>query len=168
LRADFTTFAASILLSKVMAEENSKFNDFLEKIKFKYRVSITNEDTLEELRQYHLSRLSMFLIVSSFAVICFIIISLIILYSPLRGYLPGYTDTKARTELIHNVIRIDSLSNQLEMQQQYLDAVRSVISGEIKLDSITPIDSIVKLNTEHILLEKSEKEQEFIDNYEGN
>jgi len=150
-----------------MAEKNSKFKDFLEKIKYKYRLSIINEDTLEEVRYFRLSRLSIFLLASSFAVLCFIIISLIILYSPLRGYLPGYTDTKTRTEMIHNALRLDSLATQVEIQAKYLDAVRGVITGDIKVDNIMPIDSIVKLNTENISLEKSEKEDEFIKNYDA-
>ncbi|MDR1699455.1 MAG: hypothetical protein LBR75_06510 [Prevotellaceae bacterium] len=149
-----------------MAKKDSKFSKFWAKIRFKYRLSIIDEDTLEEVRHFHLSRLSIFLLTASFAVVYFVVISLIILYTPLRVYLPAHTDEKTRTELINSAIRLDSLAAQVEIQAKYLEAVRGVIKGDIKMDSIVPIDSVVKLNTENILLEKAEKEEEFIQNYD--
>ncbi len=148
-----------------MAGRN-KLTGFWQKMRFKYRLSIIDEDTLEEVRHFRLSRLSLFLLASSLAVAYFVFISLIIIYTPLRVYLPEQSDTKMRIELINSAIRLDSLATQVEIQAQYLDAVRSVITGNVKLDSIVPIDSIVKINTENISLEKSEKEAEFIKNYD--
>jgi len=147
-----------------MAEKHTKIKDFLEKIRFKYRLAVINEDTLEEVRYFRLSRLSLFVLASSLAVIYFVIISLVIIFTPLRNYLPQ-TDTRTRSELINNAIRLDSLATQVEIQTRYLDVVRGVITGDIKIDSIMPIDSIVRIHTENISLERSEREAEFIKNH---
>lgn len=139
---------------------------FWDKIRFKYRVSILNENTLEEAWHARLSRISVFVWVCLLILITFGILTLLILYTPLKHYLPGYGDTSIRAELLDESMKVDSLARQLAMQSEYLSVLQGIVSGELKTDSVMPLDSIALQQRAHIQLEKSKIEQEFCENFE--
>lgn len=142
------------------------FNRFLRKMRFKYRVSILNENTLTETWSAHLSRMSVFLFLFAFAMITFIILTVLILSTPVRYYLPGFSDSVDRSEVLQISAKVDSLVNQLEKQAAYIEAVKGAISGKIKPDSIPPIDSVQFIHRTQDFLEKSKEIEQFEKNYE--
>ena len=54
-----------------MEIKNEGLKSFLQKMRFRYRVSVLNENSLEETRNLGLSRLSVFLVASSLFVFTF-------------------------------------------------------------------------------------------------
>ncbi len=146
--------------------KKSQLKAFLEKIKFKYKVSILNENTLEETFHIRLSRFNVFLITCSIIVICFTLASLLILKTPLKQFLPGYESTAVRAEYIHTSILVDSLDEVLLKQNQFIDVMKNVISGNIKPEKAQHLDSITEQKREELLLEKPEKEKEFCEKFE--
>ena len=88
--------------------------EFMEKMGFKYRISIINENTLEEIWHTRLSRFSVVLFVTGFFLLTFIFLTLIIFATPLRHYLPGFEDSGNRAVIVQQSIRVDSLENQLQ------------------------------------------------------
>lgn len=139
---------------------------FIQKIRFKYRISILNENTLEESWHIRLSRFSVFMMASSFMLFTFILMTILIFTTPLRSYLPGYGDAGNRSTIIKNSMRADSLFRQIEMQKGYVSILKQIIVGDIKPDSIASLDSVQLKERAQVLLEKSKLEQEFVDNYE--
>lgn len=134
--------------------------------RFKYKVLILNENTLEEVFHVRLSRLSVFLYGGLLAAIAFVLISLLILYTPLKFFLPGASDVAIRSQLIAEAARVDSLSQHIYLQKLQVDAMKDIIQGAIPIDSIIPLDS-VKLDTwAKISLDKSEREQVFCETFE--
>ena len=75
-----------------MANKKSSSKTLWQKLLFRYCVSILNENTLTETFHIRLSRLSVFLIISAFAIISFLLLSVLIFITPIKHYLPGYTD----------------------------------------------------------------------------
>ncbi len=73
-----------------MKKKGSKFKSFLQKIRFQYRVSVLNENTLEESWHVRLSRFSVFMFASTFVLLTFILLTILIFTTPIRHYLPGY------------------------------------------------------------------------------
>lgn len=144
----------------------AQIQDFLEKIKFKYKVSILNENTLEETFHIRLSRLNVFLATCTFIAICFIINSLLIIKTPLKQFLPGYENSIVRAEFIQNAITVDSLYNEVKKQNNYIKVMQSVIAGDIKVEKVVPLDSLALKKREEVLMTKSEKEKEFCENFE--
>ena len=143
-----------------------KKKTFIERFRFKYRVSILNENTLEEAWHARMSRMSVFMWTGLLMTFTFVILTLFILYTPLKYYLPGFSDsTSVRSEIMQEAFRIDSLTREMELQSQYVAVVRSIVSGEISVDSI-PSDSILMKERALISLEKSKLEQDFSDKYE--
>lgn len=145
--------------------EESKSRKFWNKLRFTYRVSILNEKTLSESFHLRLSRLSVFLILCAFALVSFALLSLLIFLTPIKHYLPGYTDSSIRTELVNEVLYVDSISEQLSLQEWQLASIKNIISGEISADSVT-IDSLKMVDWKSLNLDKSEQEKKFCKNFE--
>jgi len=141
-------------------------SDFMEKMRFKFRISITNENTLEETWYTRLSRLNVVLFLTGIFLLTFILLTLLIYTTPLRNYLPGYGDSGNRTAIVQQSIRADSLQHQVELMNAYLQVLKENIVGNPDVDSIQTFDSdtLKKRATEFIA--KSKREARFVKQYE--
>jgi hypothetical protein len=137
-----------------------------ENLRFKYKLSILNENTLEEVWFIRLSRLRVYLLSFLLLVVLFFVNTFLLLKTPLKKYTPGYTNSDLRTELIQQSIKSDSLIKEFEVRQEYINAIKSLMIGDIKIDKILPIDSLALKEREKNFIEKSKKEKEFCENFE--
>jgi hypothetical protein len=55
----------------------------------------------------------------------------LIVFTPLKYYIPGYGDQAERREMINMKIRADSLEQQIRYKEAYWDNVKKVLSGDI-------------------------------------
>ncbi len=149
-----------------MKKKNNNFWRFVQKMRFKYRVSVLNENTLIESWHVRLSRFSVILYTFFFTVITFLLLTILILKTPLRHYLPGYEDSGNRMEIIRESMRTDSLMDQMALQAEYLDMVKKVIAGEIKADVILSPDSLELVKKMTAITSKSKAEEAFSKNFE--
>ncbi len=149
-----------------MKKKTNRFKPFIQKIRFKYRVSVLNENTLEESWHIRLSRFSVFMFVSTFFLATFILLTVLIFTTPIARYLPGYGETGNRSSIIAESMRTDSLVQQVDLQEGYIDIIKGIINGKMKPDSIASLDSIALKQRAKILMEKSKREKDFVDKYE--
>lgn len=149
-----------------MIKKTNKFNDFLHKIRFKYRVSILNENTLEESWHVRLSKFSVFMFASTFIFLTFIILTILIFNTPIVHYLPGYGDAGNRTQIIQESMRADSLVQQINLQAGYVGILKEIINGKIKPDSIASLDPEDLKEKARVFIEKSNNEKEFVEKFE--
>lgn len=91
--------------------------------------------------------------------------SLVILYTPIRNYLPGYSEN-IRQQLVTESARVDSIQTSLDMQRQYLGVIKQVVAGEVQSDTVQSLDSMQLIMREQLLEAKSEATAEFIAQYE--
>lgn len=139
---------------------------FWNNIKFKYKLTIINENTLEEVVGIHVSKLNGLSVLLSACTVIFLIAAVIIIFTPLRNYLPGYMNSEVRSQVVTNVLRADSLQAALERQNLYMMNIRDILSGQIKADSVKSVDSLTALRAEE-LMARSEEEKNFRDRYEA-
>lgn len=142
-------------------KKNTNLNSFWSRIRFKYRLSFFNDNTLEEVWSFRLSQLSAFLTLMLFAFFLIACTAIIIITTPIRNYLPGYLDVEVRKEIVQNALRADSLERMIEIQSLYLNNVAGILSGTIALDSIREIDSLAQANVDYNI-PRSQKEEEFV------
>jgi murein DD-endopeptidase MepM/ murein hydrolase activator NlpD len=143
------------------------FKKTFSKLRFQYRVSVLNENTLEESWHIRLSRLSVIIYGSALVIVTFILLTVLIFTTPIRYYLPGYGESGNRGRIISESMYVDSLENQVRLQEGYLRMVKAIINGEVKPDSIATLDSAGLKETAHKYLERSKAEREFIENFEN-
>ena len=110
--------------------ESSKKNNIKKRESKNYRLVIQEEKTYKEKFKLKLSRTNVFLTGTFISLIIVSITTSIIFFTPVREYIPGYDTTKMRIQAINNLERLDSLINQLSINENYLEAVFQTINGE--------------------------------------
>ena len=146
-------------------KKNPKQLSFWKKIRFKYKLSFLNENTLEEVFSFRVSRLSGFWTIVGFVLLLVSLTAIVIINTPIRNYLPGYLDSEVRKEMVENALKADSLEQALAVQTHYLDNIRSILKGDSIPGFTSQTDSVI-YNVSDLNLDKSEETAEFVKNYE--
>ncbi len=117
---------------------NPEFNNTLRRLRNSYRLVVMNDDTYEEVVTFRLSRLSVYIGLSTVFVLLVGLTIALIAFSPLKYYIPGYGTRESRTALQVLKIRTDSLEKAMQYKEQYLDGVKKVLTGNTpsQLDTI--------------------------------
>lgn len=113
-----------------MSDLPSQKKTWLERLQHTYRLVIMNHETFEEIGSYRLSLLSVYIFLSTLmVVVAFLVISLIV-FTPLKRYIPGYGSANAQPELIRLNQEIDALEEMVEAQELYNKNIRVMLAGE--------------------------------------
>lgn len=112
-------------------------NSTLKRLRNRYRLVVMNDDTYEEVVTFKLSRLSVYVVLSTIFVLLTGLTVALIVFTPLRMYIPGYGDVNATQELRTLKIKTDSLETAMKYRDQYLQNMKNVLQGEAgaKLDT---------------------------------
>jgi murein DD-endopeptidase MepM/ murein hydrolase activator NlpD len=110
-----------------MAE--SKKKKLITKLHHKYRLSIYNDSNLEEVWFLRLSRMNVLLVFGSLIILIIFGVTILISFTPLREFIPGYPDKNTRKTIVTNALKVDSLERELSMWQRHLDNINKVLSG---------------------------------------
>ncbi len=123
----------------------------LKRLRNRYRLVVMNEDTYEEVVKFKLSRLSVYIFLSTLFVIMVGFIVALLVFTPLKYYLPGvgYGNAKQMREYKMLKIRTDSMEQALRYKQRYYDDLHKVLKGQMPV-----------LDTNKLSLPKVEKSVE--------
>ena len=113
-------------------------NNTLKRLRNHYRLVIMNEDTYEEVVKFKLNRLSVYIAFSTIFILMVGLTSALIIFTPLKYYLPGvgYGNAKQIKEYRDLKIRTDSMEQALQYQHKYFNDLQKVLQGNIsKLDT---------------------------------
>ncbi|WP_294630100.1 M23 family metallopeptidase [uncultured Bacteroides sp.] len=138
---------------------------FWKNFKFKYKLTVVNENTLEEIVGLHVSKLNGLSVLLSVLAVLFLIASCIIAFTPLRNYLPGYMNSEVRSQVVANALRVDSLQAVLNRQNLYIMNIQDIFSGKVPIDSVQTLDSLTAVR-EDTLMKRTKREEEFRRQYE--
>ncbi|CAM1372677.1 M23 family metallopeptidase [Tenacibaculum xiamenense] len=134
-----------------MAKKDKK-RKFKQKLTDKYRLVILNEDTFQERFSLKLSRLNVFVLGGLFSILLIVLTTLLIAFTSLREYIPGYSSTSLKRKATRLTYEADSLKNRLEVLETYTKALRPVLTGEIEPEKI---DSIVNIKDGGVSFDES-------------
>ena len=138
---------------------------FWKNFKFKYKLTVVNENTLEEIVGLRVSKLNGLSVLLSVLAVLFLIAACIIAFTPLRNYLPGYMNSEVRAQVVTNALRADSLQQVVTRQNMYIMNIQDIFSGKVKADTVQSIDSLTILRSDS-LMERTRQEEEFRKQYE--
>lgn len=121
-----------VIFGDAMAKKSKKRKELRRKLLHKYRLVILNESTFEEKISFKLSRLNVF-VTGSLCIIGLIgLTTLIIAFTPLREYIPGYSSTALKRQATVLTYKTDSLVSVLNYTNRYIDNIRMVLRGDIE------------------------------------
>lgn len=106
----------------------------LKRLRNHYRLVVMNEDTYEEVVQFKLTRWSVYVILSAIFIVMIALTASLIIFTPLKYYLPGsgYGDARQLKEYRDLKIRTDSMEKTISQQTRYYSDLEKVLQGNIK------------------------------------
>jgi len=101
-----------------------------DRLKNKYRLVFMNDETLEERFTFRLSRLNVFIALGTLTILLIFLTSILIAFTPLREYIPGYSSVGLQKKLYELTLKTDSIEKALVRKNLYLQNLRDVINGK--------------------------------------
>jgi hypothetical protein len=119
------------------------------RLRNRYRLVIMNDETYEEVAAFKLDKLSVYVTLCTIFIILVSLTVALIVFTPMRYYIPGYGSQTDRRQLMAMKQRSDSIEKKLKYSEKYWDDVKMVLNGastdnldtmllkDIKLEQIT-------------------------------
>ncbi|MBX2923885.1 MAG: hypothetical protein KF746_16925 [Chitinophagaceae bacterium] len=116
----------------------------LQRLRNRYRLVIMNDDTYEEVVTFRLSRLSVYITLCTIFVVLVGLTVALLVFTPLRYYVPGYGSASDRREMINLKLQVDSLDQQMKYRDKYLENIQNVLKGNTTVAMDTTLLNIPK------------------------
>lgn len=135
---------------------------FLDKLLIKNRLIILNENTFEEIFSFKLNIMSVFVSLSLSAIFLISITTVLIAFTPLREFIPGYSSSQLKKDATVLALKSDSLSTALKKNEAYIKSIQKVLNGDLEYAKFNKdsILSSVEEGPESVNLSPSKKEME--------
>ena len=114
-----------------MTENKKTKKKFKKKLLHKYRLVILNEDTFEERLSFKLTRLNVFVLLSLSSILLITATTILIAFTSLREYIPGYSSTALKKQAVELNYKTDSLQQLIAVNERYYSSIKKVLQGEI-------------------------------------
>ena len=148
-------------------DKNNNKRTLLEKLRYKYRLIVINEDTFEQKASVRLSRFNIYAGVSILSILLIVVTTAFIAYTPLKYYMPGVGNIDIRSKLANLEFESDSLTKELDQRNFWISNVQKIVSGDLD-SSYYKSDSIQKIDVTNIDLNNvTEEEQKLRDEMEA-
>jgi murein DD-endopeptidase MepM/ murein hydrolase activator NlpD len=135
----------------------------------KYRFSVINDATFEEVWRIRMTRYSAFILITLFVLFIIGATASLIAFTNLREFIPGYPDVVMRKNILMSAIHLDSLDRELALRDKYFANLSAIIQGKEPPEIISYQDanrdytSIDFMNSpeDSMLRARIEKEEQF-------
>ncbi|MEM5539430.1 MULTISPECIES: M23 family metallopeptidase [unclassified Olleya] len=125
-----------------MVKSEKKSKKIKKKLLHKYRLVILNDDTFEERLSLNLTRLNVFILGTISAILLIVLTTILIAFTPLKEYIPGYSSTTLKKKAVKLSFQTDSLQRTIDLNEKYFASIKQVLQGEV---------STVKFNKDSII-----------------
>ncbi|WP_269226724.1 peptidase [Flavobacterium eburneipallidum] len=115
-----------------MSEKRLKRKKLRKKWFTKNRLVILNEDTFEEIFSFKLNLMNVFVVATSGAILLIFLTTVIIAFTPLREFIPGYSSSKLKKDATELALKSDSLTTVLKQNEAYIKSIQKVLTGELE------------------------------------
>lgn len=99
------------------------------KLNKNYYFLMSHEETMEPIVDFRVNLMNIIIITIAAAVLLIAITTVIIAFTPLREYIPGYTDTSLQREVYALSRRADSIEEELHRKDIYFNNLKLIVEG---------------------------------------
>ncbi|NIJ43604.1 murein DD-endopeptidase MepM/ murein hydrolase activator NlpD [Wenyingzhuangia heitensis] len=118
-----------------MKEKRKKIKKKLVK---KYRLVVLTEDSFEEKFSFKLTRLNVFVFGGVFSVFLIALTSGLIVYTPLKEYIPGFESPQLKKDAISLNFQLDSIEQKMHALELYTESMKPILIGDkaVEIDEL--------------------------------
>ncbi|MEI8279583.1 MAG: hypothetical protein WCG87_07440 [Bacteroidota bacterium] len=102
-----------------------------------FRIVFIDDESLDEVASFRLTKRNVYVVASTLFVVIVTITVSILLFTPLKYYIPGYGSNSTRMQTIKLKQRVDSLSDLVAAQQTYEANINKAIAGKYQVTKDT-------------------------------
>jgi hypothetical protein len=102
----------------------------LKRLRNRYRLVVMNDDTYEEVVTFKLSRLSVYVMLSTVFVLLVGLTVALIVFTPLKYYIPGYDDLKIGREYRQLKYKVDEMEKKMTDLEQYNAGLKKALASD--------------------------------------
>jgi murein DD-endopeptidase MepM/ murein hydrolase activator NlpD len=103
-----------------------------------YILQFVNADTFEEKFSLRLTRLNVFVWASLSAIVLIFLTTILIAFTPIREYIPGYSSQELERRASELYFKTDSLQQLVGYQTEYIANIQKVLTGDLKFEQANP------------------------------
>lgn len=107
----------------------------------KYRFSVIDDTTFEEIWRIRLTQYSAFILISLLVIFVVGATSALIAFTGLREFIPGYPSVTMRRNILFNTIRLDSLDYELAKRDRYFANISAIVQGKQPPETVVMYDT---------------------------
>lgn len=119
-------------LTNFFRRSSNDDRSLMDKLRDKYKLVIMNNDTFEEVVSVRLTPLSVYVALSSLIVGTAILVTVLIIWTPLKRYIPGYGDFQRDAEIAELNAKVSNLESEIEASRRYTENFRKILSGDLE------------------------------------
>jgi len=110
---------------------------------------VLNEETFEERLSFKLTILNIFVFGGVFSIILIVLTTVLIAYTPIREYIPGYASTQLKKDASKLLYETDSLKRRVQLIENYTKVLIPILSGNEPITEID-FDSLKKVSISNV------------------
>ncbi len=103
-----------------------------DRLRDKYLLKIMKSETFEEMFTFNLSLASVYTALSSAIVGLAILVVSLIIFTPLKRYIPGYGDTAQARQMMELNDKLDQIGDEVVAQRHYTDNFRKMLTNDVE------------------------------------
>ncbi len=134
-------------------------NTTIKRLQNKYRLVVMNDDTFEEVVTFKLSRISVYVALSTTFLLLVGLTICLLVFTPLKYYIPGYGNKKSLTQLQLLKTRTDSLEQVIKFREEYVDGFKKAITGNSTMTLDTTSINVLEKENQRLQSQKTNKEE---------
>lgn len=126
-RKNKPNFKLTIMALKFNTERWKKWRESITK---HYRFVIMNEDTFEEVGSYKLTLMNLYVFISTLLVVLTFLVFLLIAYTPIKEYLPGFQPVSSNDRKLLELSReVNRMGQEMQAQEVYIKNLQRMLTG---------------------------------------
>ena len=135
-------------------------NVSFKKLNRRYDFLMSHDESGRPMLNFKLNLLNLVLAIIGMALLLIVITTFIIAFTPLREYIPGYSDTSLSREVYELNLRADSLRQEMQRKDIYFQNIKKILEGyyfdaDSALASVNIYEPLPAGVTDTITLKKS-------------
>jgi murein DD-endopeptidase MepM/ murein hydrolase activator NlpD len=153
-----------------MSDGSSVKRKLWDRLRDTYRISILDDENLEEVGSYNLSLLNFYIFISVIALLLSSLVISFIVFTPVKRLIPGYGDITDNKKFIELTKKVDELEKEVSAYDTYTSGLKTMLTGGIYNSSVEKIDSLAEsknirpelVNQDDMIESKRAKELNFL------
>ena len=148
----------------------------IKRLRKKLRLQIINESTFEERFALNLTPLNIISYVTATFLGFGVMMVCLIMFTPLKNYIPGYADPTLKANLVETAMRLDSVEMVLSQRSNYLENIYLVLRDSLpnedaestQLTNVIQNVTFSKSEADSLMRKKIEEDEKYNLAFQGN